>query len=279
MRWHGVATIGLSAILATACQAGVTPTPASAPVCGYEVIASYPHDPNSYTQGLALDDERLFEGTGIRGRSTVREVDVVSGRVVRSVAIPDEHFGEGITIVDDRLYQLTWQSGKGFVYDVSSFARVDEFAYEGEGWGLTYDGQDLIMSDGTARLRFLEPETYLVARTLDVRADGEPVERLNELEYVNGEILANVWQTDDIARIDPDTGNVIAWIDLTGLPAPADRSDSAEVLNGIAYDMNADRLFVTGKLWPRLYEIRLAQAAGQGACPTLGAARSRAQPS
>lgn len=267
----------LAACLAIGYWAAVRPS-ARTPVCSYEVVASYPHDREAYTQGLAFDDGRLFEGTGLRGRSSVREVDLDSGQVVRQLEIDDEHFGEGIAIVEERLFQLTWRSHKGFIYDLRTFAQVGEFAYEGEGWGLTHDGSHLVMSDGTARLRFLDPDTFVVLRTLKVHAGGRPVDRLNDLQYVDGEILANVWQTNRIARIDPETGELIAWIDLRGLLAPEDRTPSAEVLNGIAYDAETGRLVVTGKFWPRLYEIRLVSAAGRSACPTVGAAQSQAQP-
>jgi glutaminyl-peptide cyclotransferase len=247
------------------------------PVCSYEVVTSYPHDPDAYTQGLAFYDGCLFEGTGLRGRSTVREVDLESGQVVRQLEINDAHFGEGIAIVGERIFQLTWRSHKGFVYDLRTFASVGEFAYDGEGWGLTHDGRYLVMSDGTARLRFLDPDSLVVQRTLEVRAGARPIDRLNDLQYVDGEIFANVWQTDRIARINPETGELIAWIDLSGLLRGEDRT-SADVLNGIGYDAATGRLVVTGKLWPRLYEIRLASAAGQDGCPPVGAGPGAAQP-
>jgi glutamine cyclotransferase len=201
----------------------------------------------------------------------VREVDLDSGQVVRQREIGDRHFGEGIATVANRLFQLTLSSHKGFIYDVGTLAPIGEFAYEGAGWGLTHDGRHLIMSDGTARLRFLDPDSFAVLRTLEVRAEGKPVDLLNELEYIDGEIFANVYQTDLIVRIDPETGDVIAWIDLAGLLAPKDRTPSAEVLNGIAYDAQSGRLVVTGKLWPRLYQIRLVSGGDGPACPPVGA--------
>jgi glutamine cyclotransferase len=263
----------LAARLAAGYQAAVGPSTRT-PVCSYDIVTSYPHDGQAWTQGLAFDEGRLYEGTGLLGRSSVREVDLVSGRVVRQVEIGDEHFGEGIAIVGDRLFQLTWRSHKGFIYDVQTFAPVGEFAYEGEGWGLTYDGRHLLMSDGTARLRFFDPDSFVVLRTLTVHAEGKPIGRLNDLQYIDGEIFANVYQTDRIARIDPETGEVIAWIDLAGLLAREDRTSSAEVLNGIAYDAETGLLIATGKRWPRTYEIRLVSAAGRTACPTVGPARS-----
>ena len=226
-------------------------------MCSYEVVASHPHDRDAYTQGLVFNGGRLFEGTGLRGRSSVREVDLDSGGVVRQVDLDDAHFGEGIAIVGTRLFQLTWRSHTGFVYDVQTLARVGQFGYQGEGWGLTYDGRHLVMSDGTPRLRFIDTDSLAVVRTLRVHAGGRPIHRLNDLEFVDGEIIANVWRTDRIARIDPQTGEVIAWVDLAGLLAPEDRTPSIDVLNGIAYDAETGRLFVTGKFWPRLYEIRV----------------------
>lgn len=266
----------LAACVAMGCRAAVRPS-ARTPVCSYEVVTSHPHDREAYTQGLAFHEGRLFEGTGLLGRSSVREVDLDTGQVVRQLEIDDKHFGEGIAIVKERLFQLTWRSHKGFIYDVRTFAPVGEFAYEGEGWGLTHDGRHLVMSDGTARLRFLDPDSFVVLRTLEVHAGGKPVDRLNDLQYVDGEIFANVWKADRIARIDPLTGELIAWIDLARLLAPEDRTPSADVLNGIAYDAETGRLVVTGKLWSRLYEIRLVSAAGRSACPTNASGAERHQ--
>jgi len=198
----------------------------------------------------------LYESTGLHGRSSVRKVDVETGRVLARRSVPRQHFAEGLTIFQGRVVQLTWQSQKGFVYDLG-FRLTREFAYVGEGWGLTHDGTSLIMSDGTARLRFLDPATFAVRRVLDVSDAGRPVESLNELELVRGEIYANVWPTDWIVRIDPASGRVVGRVDLTGLLAPHERRGNEDVANGIAYDASADRLFLTGKLWPRLYEVRL----------------------
>jgi glutaminyl-peptide cyclotransferase len=253
---RSIAAAVAAALLIGACSRAQPDGPA--PVCGYEVVEDYPHDPEAYTQGLVFEGGRLFEGTGIHGRSTLREVDLRTGRVVRSTALAEEHFGEGVTLLGDTLFQLTWQSEEGFTYDADTLMPLGGFAYEGEGWGLTHDGTNLILSDGTAGLRFLDPSSFGQLRQLDVTDDGKPVERLNELEHINGEIWANVWQTDTIARIDPATGRVRAWVDLTGLLSPEQRTPTAEVLNGIAYDAEGDRIFVTGKFWPRLFQIRIS---------------------
>ena len=233
-----------------------TPTPA-AHTFTYKVINAYPHDRNAFTQGLVFENGVLYEGTGLRGRSTLRRVELASGDVLQIRKLPDRLFGEGITIFGERIIQLTWQAGVGFVYDKSSFELLEEFNYPTEGWGLTHDGEHLIMSDGTSTLRFLDPETFDEIGRIEVRDKDGPVTRLNELEYVQGEIYANVWQTARIARIAPDTGDVIGWIELAGLLSPEDRGEPVGVLNGIAYDAENDRLFVTGKLWPRLFEIEL----------------------
>ncbi len=230
---------------------------------GYEIVKIYPHDCQAYTQGLEIRDGALYEGTGRHGFSTLRRVKLETGAIEQRVAVPNTYFGEGITVLKDKVYQLTWQNHQGFVYDRATFKKLSEFTYEGEGWGLTNDGQQLIMSDGiTNRLRFLNPTTFAVEKTLLVNDErGQPLLNLNELEYVKGEIYANVWQTDRIARLDSQTGRLLGWIDLSGLSqqlgvahAPCSAPD---VLNGIAYDETNDRLFVTGKLWPRLFEIRL----------------------
>lgn len=224
---------------------------------GYEVLATYPHDPGAFTQGLVLEGARLFESTGLRGRSSLREVSLESGEVLRRVDLAPEFFGEGLTLYDGRAIQLTWTSRRGFVYDADTFARERTFDYESEGWGLTHDGSRLIMSDGTATLQFRNPDTFeLVGATVVRDLEGTPVPRLNELEYVEGRILANVWLTDRVAVIDPQTGRVEAWIDLAGLLPPEDAA-GADVLNGIAVDAERGELLVTGKLWPTLYRIRL----------------------
>jgi glutaminyl-peptide cyclotransferase len=229
---------------------------ATLPLFGYNVVKTFPHDGSAFTQGLEYANGFLYEGTGLNGRSSIRKVKLETGEVLERRDLADSYFGEGITLWGSELFQLTWQSGIGFVYDRRTFAPRRTFKYEGEGWGLSHDASSLIMSDGTESLRFIDPATFRERRRVKVTAVGLPVKSLNELEYVNGEILANVWQTDYVARIDPATGTVRAWIDLRGLLPPTER-DSADVLNGIAYDAGGKRLFVTGKLWPRLFEIRL----------------------
>jgi glutamine cyclotransferase len=229
----------------------------AAPIEGYRVVHTYPHDSSAFTQGLVMVGGMLYEGTGLNGRSSVRAVDLATGRVIQSVEVPAQYFGEGLTDWGSNLVELTWKAQRGFVYDRFSMRLVRTFAYKGEGWGLTHDRQHLIMSDGTAVLRFLDPVTFQVVRTLSVSDGGRPVMELNELEYIHGEIYANVWQTDRIARISPQTGKVIAWIDLNGLLVADERTDGNAVLNGIAYDQKSDRVFVTGKLWPKLFEIKL----------------------
>ena len=223
----------------------------------YEVVATWPHDPQAFTQGLLFYHGSLLESTGLNGQSSLREVDWKTGRVAKQVPLATRYFAEGLTVIGDRAYQLTWRGGKGFVYDADTFRAEKEFSYDGEGWGLTTDGHELILSDGTNRIRFLDPENFKVVRTIDITTDGKPVERLNELEWVNGEIFANVWQTDEIVRIDPATGHVRGVIDFSGLVAPTDRSPQADVLNGIAYDAENDRLLVTGKRWSKIYEVRI----------------------
>ncbi|MCL4204497.1 MAG: glutaminyl-peptide cyclotransferase [Pirellulaceae bacterium] len=222
---------------------------------GYRILNTFPHDPTAYTQGLVFRDGFLFEGTGKHGESSLRRVEPESGRVLQSHNLSRELFGEGITIFGDRIYQLSWRNGIAIVYDKESFRELKRLRYEGEGWGLTDDGTHLIMSDGSATLRFVDPEDFQVVRRLVVHSQGRRVDQLNELEYVNGEIYANVWYRDYIARISPRTGEVTGWIDLRGLwPKRRDRDD---VLNGIAYDAEKDRLFVTGKNWPKLFEIQV----------------------
>ena len=223
----------------------------------YKVINIYPHDRNAFTEGLVFENGFLYEGTGLRGHSTLRRVELETGNILRIRQIPDQFFGEGITICENRIIQLTWQSNIGFVYDKESFELLQEFNYPTEGWGITYDGKRLIMSDGTSTLYFLDPETFNEIGRITVSDDDGQVSRLNELEYVNGEIYANVWLTDYIARISADTGHVVGWIDLKGLLSPEDAGEAVNVLNGIAYDVQNDRLFVTGKLWPKVLEIVL----------------------
>lgn len=227
------------------------------PVYSYNIVNIYPHDRSAFTQGLVIQDGVLYEGTGLYGRSTLRRVELETGAILQIRELPAQFFGEGITIYGDRIIQLTWQSHIGFVYDKSSFELLETFNYPTEGWGITHDGTRLIMSDGSSTLRFLDPQTFEKTRELEVFDNSGPVTRLNELEYIQGEIYANVWQTDRIVRISPETGRVIGWIELSGLLTEEDRSQPVDVLNGIAYDAEADRLFVTGKLWPKLFEIEL----------------------
>ncbi|HWS53301.1 MAG TPA: glutaminyl-peptide cyclotransferase, partial [Pyrinomonadaceae bacterium] len=199
------------------------------------------------------------ESTGQYGESTLRRVDLKTGKVLKQVAVPPQFFGEGLTLFGGKLYQLTWQGKRGFVYDPATFEKKGEFKYDGEGWGLTHDGESLILSDGTNQLRFIDPQTFRVTRTVSVFDGGRPLRDLNELEYVRGEIYANIWHDDRIVRLDPRTGKVLGWIDLRGIIPRSELSDEEAVLNGIAYDEAGDRLFVTGKLWPKLFEIKLKQ--------------------
>lgn len=226
-----------------------------APVVGYEVVRTYPHDRKAFTQGLVYHRGFLYEGTGQNGASSIRKVRLETGEVLQIQKLEERYFGEGIAIDGDSLFQLTWQAGVGFVYDLATFERRRSFTYAGEGWGLTSDGSRLVMSDGTDALRFLDPATLKETGRLRVKDGARPVAQLNELEVVKGEIYANVWGSDRIARISPKTGAVVAWIDLRGLLSPADAA-GVDVLNGIAYDAAGDRLFVTGKWWPKLFEIR-----------------------
>ena len=230
------------------------------PVSGYRVVHVYPHDPQAFTQGLVYRDAVLYEGTGLNGRSSIRKVKLENGEVLQIQKVDQQYFGEGIAVVNDTIYELTWQSGIGFLYDRETFRRKGTFTYRGEGWGLTYDGQRLIMSDGTPFIRFLDPATQKEVSRIEVKDGTTPVANLNELEFVKGEILANIWQTDRIVRISPKTGRVIGWIDLAGLLTPRETQEvesGGGVLNGIAYDAAGDRLFVTGKLWPKLFEIKV----------------------
>jgi len=228
------------------------------PVYGYQIVRVYPHDRDAFTQGLQFVDGVLYEGTGLNGRSSIRRVELETGKVLQKRNVPEEHFGEGITVWKSDLIELTWQSHVAFVYDRATFEPKKRFSYAGEGWGLTHDGTSLVMSDGSDRLRVLDPATFAEKRRIAVTAGGAPLRNLNELEYVKGEIFANIWQTDYVARIAPDTGKVSAYIDLRGLLTPAERAGT-DVLNGIAYDEKQDRLFVTGKLWPKLFEIKLVR--------------------
>jgi glutaminyl-peptide cyclotransferase len=230
--------------------------PGRPPAQGFSLVRSYPHDIGAFTEGLFYRDGRLFESTGLVGRSTIREVRLEDGRVLRSVSVPPPLFGEGIVDWKSQIISLTWETGIGFRWDRASFRKLGEFHYSGEGWGLTRSAGQIVMSDGTPVLRFLDPATLTVRRRLTVTEGGVPLANLNELEWVKGEILANVWHSDSIVRIDPASGRVIARIDLSALGAFPDRG-AEDTLNGIAWDSAGERLFVTGKNWPRLYEIRL----------------------
>lgn len=223
----------------------------------YEVTHTWPHDDRAFTQGLVFHNGSLIESTGINGMSSLREVEWQSGKVLKMISVPAQYFAEGLAIIGDRAYQLTWRNHKGFIYNVDTFQLLGDFSYTGEGWGLTTDGQLLILSDGTSRIRFLDPKTFAVVRTIDVRNGDKPVDQLNELEYIRGEIFANVWQTDQMVRIDPASGKVVGVINFAGLLPAAERGPNTDVLNGIAYDPDNDRLIVTGKFWPKLFEVRL----------------------
>jgi glutaminyl-peptide cyclotransferase len=234
------------------------------PVYTYKVVHVYPHDPGAFTEGLFYLNGYLYESTGIEGQSSIRKVRLQTGEVVQAHELPAEYFGEGITYWDNRLVGLTWKSKIGFVYNLRTFAVESHFQYPGEGWALTRNDREIIMSDGTPDLRILDPKTLHEVRRIHVTAHGRPVYQLNELEWMQGYVLANIWQTNQIARIDPNTGEVVAWIDLTGILPEQDRiSGHPDVLNGIAYDSSKDRLFVTGKLWPKLFEIRIVMQSGR----------------
>ena len=223
----------------------------------YQVVHTFPHDSQAFTQGLVYIDGHLYESTGIAGQSSLRMEELETGRILRFHDVPSQYFAEGLTNWGDTLIQLTWESKTALVYDRDTFRLLRTFHYDGEGWGLTQDGKHLILSDGTATLRFLDPATFKQQRRIVVKDRGKPVTQLNELEFVRGEILANIWHSDRIARISPASGRVIGWIDLSGLLPESQRSGPEAVLNGIAYDSANDRLFVTGKRWPKIFEIKL----------------------
>ena len=231
-------------------------TPQVTPRYTYAIINTYPHDPNAFTEGLVYSDGFLYESTGLNSASSLRRVDLTTGSVQQEVTLPNQYFGEGITIVNNTVIQLTWQSNIGFIYNKTSFAVIGNFTYPTEGWGLTFNGTHLIMSDGTNNIYFLDPTTFERTGQIQVHDGNKTVVNINELEYVNGDIFANIWQTSTIAIINPQTGQVKGWIDLTGLSSE-NNSNSEAVLNGIAYDQKNDRLFVTGKDWANLYEIRI----------------------
>ena len=223
----------------------------------FEVVQSFPHDPAAFTQGLVYHAGVLYEGTGLEGRSSLRKVRLETGEVVQHVDLDPQYFGEGIAIVQDEIVQLTWKSQIGLVYDLATFRRLRDFSYTGEGWGLAANGADVYMSDGSSDIRILDAATLREKRRIHVHDGSKPIDQLNELEFVEGQLFANIWQTDRIARISPQTGEVLGWIDLSGLLSPMYQLATGAVLNGIAYDSAKKRLFVTGKLWPRLFQIRL----------------------
>jgi glutamine cyclotransferase len=254
------AILAVSASFAVAAQAqrNYPPPGSKAPQYGYTVVRSYPHDPKAFTQGLEYFDGFLYEGTGLKGRSAVRKVEIETGNVVQETKLHPQYFGEGITLAQGKLFQLTWQDRRGFVYDAKTLTFIRDFSYFGEGWGLAHDPSNLILSDGTSTLRFLELTRFQERRRVKVLDGGVPVERLNELEWVRGEIWANVLETEYIVRISPKEGRVLGWINLKGLlGTPTPKLPAEAVLNGIAFDAQKNRIFVTGKLWPRVFEITI----------------------
>jgi len=251
-------TSAIAALCVLLCSAAATLARVS--VDSYQIVHTFPHDPSAFTQGLVYTDGHLYESTGRAGHSSIRMVDLSNGWVLKEYDLPEEYFGEGLTDWGDTLIQLTWTSGTAFVYDRSTFTVRRTFRYKGEGWGLTHDSTSLIMSDGSSVLRFLDPSSFRELKRLTVRdSAGHPVKDLNELEYLHGEIYANIWHQEKIVRISPQSGRVVGSIDLSGLLNPDEHSDPEAVLNGIAYDAKAERLFVTGKLWPKLFEIKIVR--------------------
>ncbi len=244
---------------ASACvAAGPAAVRAATPTYGVDIVHTYPHDPTAFTEGLFYLNGYLYESTGLEQHSTIRKVKLETGEVLQQLDLPPQYFGEGIVNWQSHLISLTWRSEVGFVFDLTTFKRQRQFHYAGEGWALTQDGKQILMSDGTPQIRFINPQTLKETGRITVTLDGKPIRNVNELEWVKGEIYANVWQTDWILRIDPHDGRVVGLINLAGLLKPSDRiPGQTDVLNGIAYDTKGDRLFVTGKNWPKLYEIRL----------------------
>lgn len=238
------------------------PSASRAPVYSYTVVRTFPHDRQAFTQGLVYEGGFLYESTGLFGSSSLRKVELETGQVLKKIDIESQFFAEGLALFGGRAIQLTWTTQVGFIYDQESFDRIGGFTYSGEGWGLTHDGSSLIMSNGTDEIRFLDPTNFQVRRTIKVTDHGVGIRRLNELEYIEGEIWANIWQTDRIARIEPASGRIAGWVDLTGILPAEDRFPPVDVLNGIAYDPEQKRIFVTGKLWPKLFEIKLRSRRG-----------------
>jgi glutamine cyclotransferase len=234
-------------------------SPSAVPTWDFEVVETYPHDPEAFTQGLVYRDGVLYEGTGLNGESSLRRVELETGQILQQIDLDEDYFGEGIAVIDDRIYQITWRNETAFLYDRETFEQLETFHYSGDGWGLTWNGEHLVMSNGSNVIVFRDPETFLPVRQIEVHDNGTQIASLNELEWVDGEIWANVYTTDWIVRIDPETGAVTGWIDLAGLLL-LDRDDALPgPLNGIAWDAETDRLFVTGKNWPTLFEIDLIE--------------------
>ena len=257
MKTLGFLVLLVGVCVGSSCDSGNATRTTGAPNYSYEVVHVYPHDSEAFTQGLIFLDGKLLESTGQEGRSTLRTVDLESGQVVKKVDVPAKYFAEGMTVLNGKIYQLTWQHQVGFIYDYQTFERAGEFHYQGEGWGLTNDGHSLILSDGSNRIRFLDPGSFQVTKTIAVTDNGKPINRLNELEFIQGEIYANIWHDPRIVTINPETGAVTSWIDCSGLVSQAGVSDGEAVLNGIALDQASGRVFVTGKLWPKLFEIKI----------------------
>ena len=246
-----------AATAATDTSTSALAAPAAPVAYTYDVVNVFPHDRGAFTEGLVFLKGILLESTGLNGSSTLRKVDLSSGRVLQQVRMSSQYFGEGMTELGGKIFQLTWKNQKAFVYGLDTFEVEREFTYTGEGWGLTHDGHSLIMTDGSNRIQFIDPKTFQVTRTIAVLRDGQPLANLNELEYVKGELYANIWQTPLVARIDPANGHLLGLIDFSGLLTPDDLRGGVDVLNGIAYDSAGDRLFVTGKNWPKLFEVRV----------------------
>lgn len=249
-----VSVMGLVGLIA---GAAVFPRAPALPTAVARKVAAYPHDAAAFSQGLAIHEGQLFEGTGQYGESSVRKVDLTTGRIQQLVPLNKDYFGEGITVLGNRLYQITWKERLCLVYDVATLQVISSFRYTGQGWGLTHDGRELYMSDGSSTIRCLNPETFEVQRRLEVRAGRNRIDKLNELEFVNGELLANIWYSDRIARISPKTGEVLGWIDASSLYPAHQRPSREHVLNGIAFDTSTQRLYLTGKNWPELFEVEL----------------------
>jgi glutamine cyclotransferase len=256
-----LAGIGVMAVVAgvlvCASQSAVDKPVRATPVDGYKVVRSYPHDRHSFTQGLEYREGVLYEGTGLPGQSALRRIKLETGEVLQNVSLAPEYHGEGITVIGDSIVQLTWRHNTGFVYDKKTFGLQRRFQYPGEGWGLANDGERIYMSDGTSQIRVWTPGSFQEQRRIAVRDGGRSISYLNELEWIRGEIWANVWQTDRVARISPLDGHVIGWIDFSGLLSRSDLAEPVDVLNGIAYDPAKNRIFVTGKLWPKLFEVKV----------------------